>query len=127
MKSIKSIIGVGSLMVGLSSVAFSMNNAPFDSCIDAQSRFKIYDYHQLSNYSASMLAQIDGENFALSCGLSSDLADIIPVACAGHNGNTVVSVRVHQMPNDKPRAAVVGVRKIGESLDINSIIPLICD
>jgi hypothetical protein len=127
LKKIKSSIGIGCLVVGLSSVAFSANNTPFSFCIDAQNRFKIYDYHQTSTYLASALAQINGENFALSCGLSNDPADIIPIACAGNNGNTIVSVRIHQKPNDRPRAAVVGVRQTGESLDINSIVPLVCE
>lgn len=120
------VISLG-MVIEFSSGALAQSGAPFDKCLDAQSRFKVYDYRQTGEYTANVLAQVDGENFSLFCGLNNDPADAVPIACAGYNGDLNVSLRVHQKPTDRPRAAVIGIRARGEGLDINSVVPLVCE
>lgn len=119
-------VSFGITVLCYSTAAFPRNEAPFASCVDAQERYQIYDYQQTSTYSGTLFAQVDGVEFLLTCGLSDDPNDSIPIACAGGRDEHLVSLRVHQVPIGRPRLAVIGIRARGDRLDINTVVPLVC-
>ncbi len=127
MKKAKIALALACLVSSFTSTIFAAENAPFAACVDAQENTKIYDFRQTGDNTASLLAQIHGENFSLLCGLSDDMQDVIPIACAGFNGERHVSVRVHRKPESRPRAAVIELRMSGDKSDINAVVPLVCE